>query len=374
MKFKVLLLVFTYCLSNGQVNNLKINKEVDKFIQEKMVDLKIPGLAIAVIKDGHVIKKSVYGKGNLEWGNNITDHSCFQAASCTKLLTSTLLMKTIFFKKIDLDNSISIYLDSLPNDWKKIKVKNLISHSSGLPELSNSFPYYVTTEEAVKELKKYPLKYEPDTKSEYCQSEFMLLAYIFEKIYEKPFATILREEVTIPLNMKDGSFDMEYKVSSSPLGIGGYMQLQLVNERVSTYYDNNGELLVYKFLYPQYHYSGGGYYASIDDWVNWAIGLDKGLLFPLDFANNLMYGFDKIGNVNSFFSKVGWVVEEEDNILKAGHSGGPGLGDILRFKDERITIIVLTNDGELLPGISRAISSWYVKGLSKKYHVEKFDR
>lgn len=375
MKYVIINLLLLVCLSSyGQVNYDKINQEVDHFIKNKMNELKIPGLAIAVVKNGEIVKKSAYGLGNIEWNEKVTEHSNFQIASCTKLFTSTLLLKTIYNKKIDLDEYISKYLDSIPKEWKKIKVKNLISHSSGIPDFPESYSYYTSTEEAFQKIKTLPLLYEPGTKWKYGQSEFMVLSYILEKIYKKPFAQILRDEVTLPLNMTDGSYDMESKMSSSPLGVGGYMQTELVMEKVITYYDHQGKLLSYKFLYPKYGYAAAAYFASISDFANWAIGLDKGMLFPLDFADNLVYTHDKIRDKNADFSKVGWILGKEGKTLYGGHSGGPGLGDVLRFSEEKLTIITLSNDGELLLGMSLLIASFYIKELNPTLEIQKFDR
>ena len=67
-------------------------------------------------------------------------------------------------------------------------------------------------------------------------------------------------------------------------------------------------------------------------------------------------------------------MENENGIQYAGHSGGPGLADILRFPDEGYTFIVLSNDGELLPYFSRAIASFYIPNLPAKLKIEKFER
>ena len=80
--------------------------------------------------------------------------------------------------------------------------------------------------------------------------------------------------------MTDGGFDMEYKVD------GRFLKTDLIKEKVTTYYDDAGKLVSYKFLYPQYIYPGGGYFASINDMANWAIGLDKNTLFPLILQMN----------------------------------------------------------------------------------------
>lgn len=343
------------------------NKKVDSLIRLKMQELEIPSLAVAIIRDGKILKKSVYGFANIEWKRNATEHSNFQIASCTKLLTSTLLLKTIYNHKIDLNESVDKYLDSIPNEWKKIKIKNLISHSSGLPEFYES-DTYLPTYKIVNLLKTKPLIFETGTKEQYGQSDFMLLSYIFEKIYKKPFVEILRAEVIIPLDMIDGNYDMEFKIK------GQFLRTQLIKEKVTTYYEIDNKIFNYKFLYPQYTYPAGGYFASIDDMANWAIGLDKNKLFPLDFANDLIYKSDKILDKDAEFSKVGWAIQKEKNITYAGHSGGPGLGDIWRFPKEKITIIVLSNDGELLPNFSRAIASWYIEDLSPNFTIEKFER
>jgi hypothetical protein len=60
--------------------------------------------------------------------------------------------------------------------------------------------------------------------------------------------------------------------------------------------------------------------------------------------------------------------------MYAGHSGGPGLGDVWRFPKEGYTFIVLTNDGELLPNMARAIASFYIKDLPPNLQIEKFER
>lgn len=361
--FSFLLFHIAYSQNNYSVANAK----VDSFLIKKMEELKIPGMAIAIIKDGKIVKKSAYGTANIEWQNKVTGHTNFQIASCTKLLTSTLLLKTIYHKKIDLNESLAKYLDSIPAAWKNIKIKNLISHSSGIPEFYESNTY-LPTAQIVKQIKTKPLLFEPGSKEQYGQSDFMVLSYILEKIYKKPFVDLLHDEVAVPLKMTDGAYDMEFKVEDR------FMRTNLIKQKATTYYDYKGQLVNYKFLYPQYTYPAGGYFASIEDMANWAVGLDTNALFPINFANTLIYSRDKIGNEDAGFSKVGWALEKEGTISYGGHSGGPGLGDVWRFPKEKITIITLSNDGELLPRFSRAVASWYIKDLAPKFEMEKFDR
>jgi CubicO group peptidase (beta-lactamase class C family) len=195
----------------------------------------------------------------------------------------------------------------------------------------------------------------------------MIAGYILEKIYQKPFTQILKDEVTAPLQMNDGAFDMEQRQ-------GSFLRTDLVKEKATTYYDLDGKMKAYKFLYPAYTYTAGGYFASIDDMCKWAIALDKEILFPKQFAATYLYGRDSIGDHLSDFSRIGWAMDNDKDIIYAGHSGGPGLGDVWCFPAQGYTFITLSNDGELLPDISRAIASFYIPALSKKMEIRKFDR
>lgn len=341
------------------------NKRVDTFITHKMQTLNIPGLAVAVVKNGKAIKLSTYGMANLEWNAKVTPHTNFQIASSTKLLTSTLLLKALYNGKLQLDDRVEKYLDTIPPAWKGLQIKHLVSHSSGLREFKGD--NYIQTGAVVKSLKDSTLEYIPGQGQHYAQADFMVMGYILEKIYGKPFPTLIQDEVAAPLNMNDGSYDMEQKT-------GSFMRTNLVSEKATTYYDLEGKMQAYKFIYPQFNYTAGGYYASITDLANWAIGLDKELLFPAGFSNAFIYSADSVAGKVSTYTKVGWILENENEVMYAGHSGGPGLCDILRFPKEGYTFIVLTNDGELLPSFARAIASFYIPALAGNIKIEKFDR
>ena len=343
-----------------------INRAVDAFVTQQMKALGIPGLAVAVIKQGERVKVSTYGRANIEWNQPVTAHTNFQIASCTKLLTSTLVLKTIYAGKLRLEDPISNYLDSLPASWRAIQVKHLLTHSSGLREFQGD--KYVATATVVRALQDSTLEYPPGTNQHYAQADFMVAGYILEQIYGKPFPQILREQVTLPLGMQDGAFDREWRV-------GEFMRTDLIPQKSATYYELEGQLRAYKFLYPQYNYTAGGYFASLDDMVHWAIGLDQEVLFPDSFARPLLYGRDSVGGKPAEFSAAGWALPEEPtSVVYAGHSGGPGLGDVWRFPAQGYTVIVLTNDGELLPDLARAIAAFYIPGVARKATIRKFER
>jgi serine-type D-Ala-D-Ala carboxypeptidase len=340
----------------------RATQQTDSLMRAKMDELHIPGAAVAVIKNGKLLQQSVYGLANLEWGNAISVNSNFQSASCTKLLTSTLYLKAVHHQKICPEDQLSVYLEDVPEVWRNIRIKHLVNHSSGIKEFRGE--PNLSSDAWLKAVQDSVLNFEPGTQQQYTQSDFALLAFILQKLYRQPFDQLLQNEILHPLGMQDGSYDAELRQPTFTSSI-------LVKEKVSTYYFNHSFML-YKFLYPFYNYAAGGFYASINDWTKWAIGLDTDVLFPVSLLNNYNHFPNTIDN--PFFSNAGWLRRQVQEHTITGHTGGPGLSEVWRFTEAGFTFIVLTNDAELLPGLALQIASFYLPGFSPPERASKFKR
>ena len=93
---------------------------VDKFVVEQMKDLRVPGLALAVLKNGKVLKLSVYGQANLETGTPVKPESVFMIASLSKQFIATAILLLQKDGKLALDDKVSKYLTGFPDSWKDI--------------------------------------------------------------------------------------------------------------------------------------------------------------------------------------------------------------------------------------------------------------
>lgn len=343
-----------------------VHKQVDSYIKAKVQELAITGLAVAVVKGGKTIFQQGYGLANLEWQLPVTSHTSFQIASCSKLLASTLVMKAIYDKKLTLDDSISRFVDNSPASWQGMQLKHLLTHSSGIKSFQAD--PYLSINQFVDLLKDSSLAYPYGTNQHYVSFDYALVRFILEKVYQKPYEQILKEVITEPLGMSDGGYDME-KLN------GRLLETKLVSRKATTYYGPTNQKIGYKGIYPAYMYAAGGYFASVNDMASWAIGLDKGILFPPTFLDTMLLGQDSIKNKLSDFNRVGWIVSATTNKIQyVGHPGGPALGEILRFPKEGYTVIVLSNDGELLPNLALAVAGFYIKGLTDKPAITKFKR
>lgn len=126
-----LLSCFSAISAQPQIKAVKPDA-VDKFVAERMQALKIPGLALAVLKDGKVLKMSVYGQANLETETPVKPESVFMIASLSKQFIATAILLLQKDGKLSLDDKVSKYLDGFPDAWKEITFRQLLTHTSGI--------------------------------------------------------------------------------------------------------------------------------------------------------------------------------------------------------------------------------------------------
>ncbi|WP_284652173.1 serine hydrolase domain-containing protein [Flavobacterium terrisoli] len=164
--------------------------------------------SVAVSENGKIIYSKAIGKANVLTKQSATITTKYRIGSISKMFTACLIFKAIEEKKLTLDKAIDAYFPSVPNA-NKITIGNLLNHRSGIYNITNSgeyMSYYTkpkTEAEMVAIIAKNKSVFEPNSKAEYSNSNYILLSYILEKVYKKPFATILTEKIVTPLGLKN---------------------------------------------------------------------------------------------------------------------------------------------------------------------------
>ena len=140
---RTLLLLFICSLSVAslfaQANVPSPGKDsIDRFLITKMKKIGIPGLQLAIIKDGKIVKLAEYGLADVQDSVPVTRKTVFTIASITKAFTGVAVMQLVQAGKLDLDKPVSAYLDSLPVAWRSVKIRQLLSHNSGIPNIMDN--------------------------------------------------------------------------------------------------------------------------------------------------------------------------------------------------------------------------------------------
>src|SRR5688572_30017367 len=111
--------------------------EVDDYVQAEMKKQRIPGLSLAVAKNGVLEKTAGYGLANLEWSTPARPDTIFQIQSVTKTFTASAVMLLVEEGKLKLEDTITNYFADPPQSWEGITVRHLLTHTSGIKDFIN---------------------------------------------------------------------------------------------------------------------------------------------------------------------------------------------------------------------------------------------
>ena len=199
------LFLLTIC-QIGFSQNLDKNK-LDNYFNALEQNNKFMG-SVAVSKNGEIVYTKSIGFADVENKVKVTEKSKFRIGSISKSFTAVLVFKAVEDKKLDLNQSIDKWFPAITNA-KKITVKNLLGHRSGIHDFTHDKDYLTwnTQPKTEKEMLEIIVKggpdFEPDSKATYCNSNYVLLTYILEKTYSKSYANLIKEYIVKPLSLKN---------------------------------------------------------------------------------------------------------------------------------------------------------------------------
>ncbi|MGH9762198.1 MAG: serine hydrolase domain-containing protein [Blastocatellia bacterium] len=239
---------------------------IENLVRDLMDRRHIPGLAIAVILRGQVAFAGGFGVARVGTLQPVTIESVFHMASVTKPFAAAAAMQLVERKKLDLDASVTQYLPYFRlNDTRfdQITVRQLLSHTSGMPEIDDYHwdePEYdrESLERYVKQLAGLSLVDRPGARFAYSNIGFDVLGDVISKAAGMTFETFMRRSILAPLEM-----------SSSTLLIRKADKTRLVSPHV---YDQEGMVVPSEvFPYNRCHAASSTLYSTLDDMDRWAL-------------------------------------------------------------------------------------------------------
>jgi CubicO group peptidase (beta-lactamase class C family) len=185
---------------------------LDSFMNHVSQHNKMMG-SVAISKGGKVVFNKAIGEERITNGKAVhaTTATRYRVGSVTKMFTAVLVFQQIEAGKLTLDSKLETWFPGVPNAGK-ITIGNLLNHHSGLFNVTNDPTYVdwntkpVSREDMVKKLEALKIEFEPGKEGEYSNSNYILLGFILEKITGKPYADLLKENITGKLGLKNTSF------------------------------------------------------------------------------------------------------------------------------------------------------------------------
>jgi CubicO group peptidase (beta-lactamase class C family) len=183
---------------------------IDEIAAAALTDGPLAGLSIAVVRGDDVIVTKGYGYADLATKEPATADTIYDIASVTKLYTAVAIMRLVQAGKLDLNDDLASLLPEFPNaeQARRITVRHLLSHTSGLPDYVLAHTEYwlaggkpVTPKFVLDYLSGRPLAFEPGSQWLYSSSGYYLLGMIVERVSGKPYGQFVRDEIAAPLGL-----------------------------------------------------------------------------------------------------------------------------------------------------------------------------
>ena len=319
---------------------------IDHFLITKMAEKKIPALQVAIVRDGKIVKHASYGTANLENNIKATEQSIFSINSITKAFTGVALMQLVEAGKLKLSDPLSKHLENLPADWRNITIQQVMTHTSGLPDMDGSDGMIMGKGDedlAMAEVMKMPIAFKPGEKFSYNQTGYILVGQIITKLSGMHFTKFIETRQFETAGMKLTRFGDSYDVV--PNSAGAYT---LTKQKGESFIRNDKPGVAY-IQFPEFYRTAAGILSTANDMAQWVMALKSGKLLkeqssidamwtPAILNNGKVGGFNRLTNGYA----IGWPTVTREEHPAVGPVGG-GRAVVFMYLKDDLSIVVLSN-------------------------------
>lgn len=309
--------------------------------------MKIPGLSVAILHDGQITFARGFGYSNLKNKVQVTPQTVFWIGSLTKQFTSALIMRLVEKGRITVDESLAKSWPKAPHEWSKITIYQLLTHTSGIPEYTevssilNQMDTPLNRSSMYSTLAKVPLDFQPGTKFEYSNSNYLLLGDVLKYQTGMSYAKLIESEIATPYKLR--SLRLIQTPGQNSTVANGYMTSGVGYSKPSS-------------IDPSFPYSAGDLECTPTDILKWVVGLETKFLTAKSLNEMFTVGTTKDGPSTYGF---GWVINKYHNHNMVGHDGEINgfTTSLIQFPDDGYAIAIFSNlNGATLDLISLEIA------------------
>jgi len=313
-----------------------ISKSVEQMVANAYPGVA-PGAAILLVKKGQVLYRKGTGLANLEHQVPLTPDMPFRLASLTKPFTSTAILMLVETGKLALTDPLNSLLPDYPMVEATITPEHLLTHTSGLPDYTE-LPEWLTihrqdvsVDQLIDVFKTRPKIFAPGTRWAYCNSGYVLLGAIIEKISGKSYGEFLAEHIFAPLKMARTS----YEATGS----------RVIPQMVSGYSKAHDAYIQAEYLSYSQIYAAGGMVSTLDDLARWFAALRAGKLLTAETLRKMWAPYILADGTSTRYGYGWWLSECQGRSVVEHYGLLPGyVNYLLALPDDDILVIVLSND------------------------------
>ena len=344
------LALITTGVSQAQISSTEVNE-----IFAPLKSAKVPGGAVLVVRKGHVVFRQGYGVTDLRTLHPIEPSTNFRLASFTKQFTATCIMLLVRDGKLHYADHLTDIFPEFPAYGQKITIRNLLNHTSGLPDYEDLLmaQYPNTPPEKIPQIldagvlklleEQTAGQFPPGSKWQYSNSGYAVLAMVVEKVSGQPFGHFLHERIFAPLKMNN---TLAYEKGKNEVPQRAYGHTHEKDVWRETDQSPTSAVL-----------GDGGIYSSVDDLAKWDRALREHTLLTAEQMKPALSpvkpdaGPATLPSGKEVSYGFGWFLDPYKGHKRMSHNGETigFLTTIQRFPDDDLSVIVLENRTDVDP-------------------------
>ena len=326
--------------------------EIDDLVRANMEAEGINGIAIGIVVDGVLVERRAYGFANIETHTMVRPETVFKIASMSKAFCASAAMMLIDEGKMSLEDLVVDILPAAPESWGEIRVKHLLSHTSGIPSATGfQFSAQYTPEQFLALFEGTELREEPGDTFRYNNFGFATLGQVVGAVSGKPLREFVTERILKPLGMVATHY---------------YDHRRIVPQRANGYSRRNGEHVNPNPVRPYVYDGSGGLLTNLLDYAQWDAALRSDILLSAEIKEKMWTKFTLNDGSQGNYG-FGWFPGEVDGERVVYHGGGTQgfTSHIVRGLESGVTVFVFRNgSGSQVQPLTRAIFAAYKAKMS----------
>jgi len=315
----------------------QIQNQVDSLFSEYN-NGECPGASVVISQNGNIIFNKSYGYANLEEKKLVETNTNFRLASVTKQFTAASILILVQKGLVKLDAKLTDIFEDFPDYGRKITIKNLLSHTSGLIDYEDLIPDTATIQVKDADVLKmmYEQKstyFEPATQFKYSNTGYAVLAMIVERLSGKSFAQFLKENIFASLGMTS---TVAYEE-----GISVVKNRAFGCSRTDSGWVRKDQSITSAVL------GDGGIYSNVEDLYKWEQSLKEHIILTEESISKSTTRFLLNGGEKVDYG-YGWHLKTYNGNEIVYHGGSTqGFRNVIyRVFAQKFSVIILTNRNE----------------------------
>lgn len=305
---------------------------------------EMPGGVIGIVEKGELVWSKAYGKASLEYDIPNTTETIFNIASVSKQITAFSLILLEQQGKLSLDDEVRKYLVEMPDFGKKITIRHLLNHTSGLRNFQSMLALAgwrdgesMTNGDLLRYLSQQKdLNFEPGAEYLYCNTGFNIATAIVERITGQSFQDWTQENIFQPLGMTNSSYRED---------------MERIHKNTATSYSGSAQNGFRQPLKYWTYMGNGNVYTTVGDLAKWMNNFRNPSLGGQESIEKMVQP-GVLNDGKSLTYGLGIGVGYYRGALRYSHGGSVGgyRSNMIYFPQEDKGVILITNFSSANPG------------------------